>query len=245
MSQRLTRKEIKRDEVLETVGSVFDFVRDHAKALVTGAGGLVVVAALAAAWITWSRGREARANGALGEALVVVEAPIDAVAPDPEGRVPSFASREAREARAEELLARVREEYGGTRAAAIAGTLLAERAAEAGDTERARALWSEFLDRRGDNALAAQVRVNLMEIDRAEGRSGELVERLRAMVDADDRALPRPVVLHQLGLTLEADGRVQEALEVYRRLVDDHPTSPLVAEARERRERLEQRVADG
>jgi hypothetical protein len=71
-----------------------------------------------------------------------------------------------------------------------------------------------------------------MELDRQQGRAEELASRLRADLDGADPALPRPVLLNQLALTLESLGRDDEAREVYERLAEEHPTSPYGAQAR-------------
>ncbi len=240
MSQRLTRKEIKRDEVLETVGSFVGFLQKHGAKLAIGV--LALVVALLVGWGVWML-RERRASAAgevLARALAVYGAPSDAADPRPDDALrPSFADDEARRARADELFHAVRDEYGGTDAADIAGAYLGGLAAAAGRDEEARQLWQEFLDRQGDHLLAAQIELNLMALDRVEGRTAELVDRLRARLDDPREKLPKDVLLHQLGLALEDLDRPAEAGDAYRRLVDEFPASPLRAEAEDRLDALE------
>ncbi len=240
MSQRLTRKEIKRDEILETVGSFFDFLQRHGRTLILAALGLVV--AFLVGWGVWMLGqrREAAAGERLARALAVYAAPVDAAAPRPDDLArPSFADDASRKARADELFRGVREEYGGTDAADIAGAYLGSMAAGAGRDDEARQLWEEFLDRQGDHLLAAQIELNLMALDRAPGRTAELVDRLRARLDDPREKLPKDVLLHQLGLALEDLGREAEARDAYGRLVDEFPSSPLRLQAEGRVDALE------
>ncbi len=240
MSQRLTRKEIKRDEVLETVGSFVGFLQRHGRTLVLGVVGLML--ALLVAWGVWMfrERREAAAGERLAVALAAYAAPVDASDPRPDDAArPSFGDDAARKARADELFRAVREEYGGTDAADIAGAYLGGLAAAAGREDEARQHWEEFLDRQGDHLLAAQIQLNLMALDRAQGRSAKLVDRLRARLDDPREKLPKDVLLHQLGLALEELGRPAEARDAYGRLVDEHPESPLRAEAEGRVDALE------
>ena len=68
MSHRLSRKEIKRDEFLESVGEAFDYIRGHSRALLLGAAGVVLLVVLGAVYYAWRQGREAEADRALARA---------------------------------------------------------------------------------------------------------------------------------------------------------------------------------
>jgi tetratricopeptide (TPR) repeat protein len=147
---------------------------------------------------------------------------------------PSFPSEEARRSRAEELFARVVEEHGASDAADVARVYLASFAAGAGDAERARELWQDFLDEYPKHMLGAEIRLNLYALDRAAGRGEEVAAELRAMLEEDDRPLPEDVVLHELAVTLEALDREEEAVEHYQRLVSEFPQSPFALAARQK-----------
>ncbi|MDX1502493.1 MAG: tetratricopeptide repeat protein [Thermoanaerobaculia bacterium] len=219
MSSRLTRKEIKRDEVLETLGGFVGFLSRHGRSLLIGGVALVVVAIGALIWIQVRAARAERSSEALAEAVELLEGSAEA------GVV---------RARLEE----VRKRYAGTDAADLAAVYLADLAAGEGDLEGARALWQEFLDAQGDNLLAVQVRVNRMAVDRALGRGEEVAAELEAMVDDEEAPLPQPVALYQLAVTLESLGRADAARDAYERVADEHAASPLAAEAERRAERL-------
>ena len=103
-----------------------------------------------------------------------------------------------------------------------------------GNAVDARAYWEEFLAKPSDNMLAVEIRVNLMALDRAEGRGDELVTRLRAMLSGDVEGMPADLLWYQLALTLEGLGRDGEALEAYQRIVEEYPRSAFAPVARER-----------
>ncbi|MCZ6507351.1 MAG: tetratricopeptide repeat protein [Acidobacteria bacterium] len=221
MRQRLTRKDMKRDEVMEGLSRVVHFVQLHSRQL--GVGLLAVLALIAgfALWQAIVAGREATANEELSAALEA--------AADPAAELSA----------AKPALAAVAEQFGGTRAGSIAHAYLGTIAAQAADLAAARQHWERFLERHHDHALAAGVERNLISLDRAEGKSAELAERLRAVLAAGTSALSEDSVLYELGMTLEQLGQREEALEIYARLVDEYPTSLYAGQARERTPALE------
>jgi tetratricopeptide (TPR) repeat protein len=203
------------------------------------AAAVLVVAGLGyLAFTLWSGTRQEEANEALAEALAVARAEIDSHDPRPDGQPPKFADEAAREASAKAAFETVRREHSGTSPAAVAASFLARMAAEAGELDRARELWDEVVDDGGDSLLTAEARINRMALDREQGKLAELADRLRAELDSTDSALPKPVLLQQLALALEAMGQPEEARDVYRRLAEEHPGSSYAAGAERRAELL-------
>ncbi len=236
MSHRLTRKDIKRDELRESLATVVDFLRDHGRKIVAGIVVLLVLVAIAAGYREYQQRREIIAAEDLAEALRIYQAPVvpgGATLPDSDS--PTFATEEARAARAREMFDEIRADHDGTDAADIAMVYRAELATRDGDLALARELWEGFLERQKDNMLAAEVELNLMSLDRLEGRGDELITRLNSMLDFPDRnSLPTDVLLNQLAITLEDSGQEEEARRAYRRIIEEFPSSPYVVGARAR-----------
>jgi tetratricopeptide (TPR) repeat protein len=237
---RLSRKEVKRDEVLETFGSAVGYVRGHGRTMLLAVGAVVVVVLGYLAFTLWNSARQEDANESLAQALGVARAEIDAHDPRPDADPPKFANEAARQARAKDVLESVQREHSGTAPAAVATAYLARMAAEAGELDRARDLWDEVVSEGGDSLLTAEARINRMALDRQQGELAVLADRLRAELDSAESALPKPVLLHQLALALEALGQPEEAREVYQRLAEEHPGSSYAAGAERRAELLAQ-----
>lgn len=221
MSDRLTRKEIKRDEVMEGLSRVVLFITNNSRALALGLAGVLALIAGYAVWQAVGAHREKAANASLSAALESVSGSGGDIAG------------------AKDDLAQVAEQYGATKAGSIAHAYLGTIAAQGEDFETARGHWNEFLGRHQDHALAAAIERNLISLDRAEGKSEDLAERLRATLASGDSALGEDSVLYELGRTLEDLGQTDGALEIYARLLDEHPTSVFAGEARERSSALE------
>ncbi len=234
MSHRLTRKDMKRDELREGLGTVVDFLRDYGRWIVAGIVALLVLVAIAAGYREYQQRREVAATEDLAEALRIYQAPIVPVGTTPpDADQPTFSTEESRAARARELFDEVRAEHDGTDAADISKVYRAELATREGDLALARELWEGFLERQKDHMLAAEVELNLMSLDRLEGRGDELITRLNTMLDLPEGAsLPTDLLLNQLAITLEDAGRAEEAGQAYRRIIDEYPSSPYVVAAR-------------
>jgi tetratricopeptide (TPR) repeat protein len=225
-SQRLTRKEIKRDEFANAMGRSMEYAETHSRGLLYALGGALVLAAVAAGVFLFLGQRAGQANEALAVALKIYQAPVVATGAKPsDPQAPSFPTAEARRARAEQLFGEVRERYGLSDAADVAGLYLANFAAGKGEVDRARQLWSDFVDEHGDHFLASEARINLIQLDRQQGKGEQVVGRLKPMLDESEPALPKDLVLYELGQTYEQMSRKDEAKSTYQKLVDEYPQS--------------------
>lgn len=235
MSERPTRKDMKRNELVDALEKSKSFVETNARILVIAAIGVAVALLVGAGIWWWLAYQSTQASEALAEALEVYRAPVGPEAQPVEEGGPTFPDAAARRARAAELFSDVRSSYRFADAADVAGVYLGQIAAEEGDTERARELWSDFVDEHDDHLLADQVRVNLIHLDREQGRSEQVLVELQSMLDAapDERRLPGDVVLLEMARTYEALDRDDEARAIWQRLADEYPASPYAADARQ------------
>jgi tetratricopeptide (TPR) repeat protein len=234
MSKRLTRKQIKEDirhdEVQTALSATYDQVRSHQR-LVIGVVAAVVAAALGFAAVRAYAGyRGKAAAGQLSQAIKIYGAPIRETGAKPDDpRTPSFASEDDREARAREAL----EAVAGGKAEDVAALYLADLAVRDGDKAAARKYWEAFLREHEDDILAVSVRLNLLRLDREEGKVEEVARQLEAELEKTKKTLPEDVILFELAKTLDALDRGEEAKDYYQRILDDHPQSPYSAKARE------------
>ncbi len=226
------REDLKRNELDEALGKGIHYAEDHKRMLIWGVGGVVGVALLVAGIFLWIGSRKDGANEMLGKALRVDSAEVVATGANPGDPVrPTFASESARRARAKELFAELDERYGSTATGRVAKLYLAQIAIVENDTEKAKQLWRAFLDAEPSGALAATARVNLYKLDREQGRGAELIGELQKMIEQADKPLPADVILYQLALTYQALGKSDDAKASWRRIVDEYPQSPYVADA--------------
>lgn len=249
-SQRLSRKEIKhdiRDDALRhAVGESYDYVRGHGRNLALAIGGIVLVVAAFAGWRAWSGRRESNASDQLGHAIAAYDAPVVAADANPgDLDTPSFPDEKSKQARAKELFEKITKDYPRTGGAAVAEVYLGRIHFQQGDNAGARKVWQEFLDAHPDHMLASAVRRTLLDLDRKEGKGEQVVQRLRADLEKEEKPLPEDVILFELGTTLEQLGRKQEAHDAYQRVVDEYPDSAWVSKATQKVRELGQPAGVG
>ena len=235
MNQRLTRKEIKRDDFAAVVGRSMEYAEGHVRTIVYAVVGVLLLALLGFGLYYWNGRRQLAANEALAKALKVHDAQIVKTGAKPnDPDEPSFATEAARRQRARQALEKVRDDYGSADAADVAGLYLARIAADEGKLDQARQLWQDFIDDHGDSILASEARLNLIDLDRKQGKAEQVVQDLRAMLEKGDAPLPQDVILNELGKTLEQLHRPQEAVQSYQRILDECPQSPYRMEAQQK-----------
>ncbi len=235
MNQRLTRKDIKRDEFTAAVGRSVEYAETHVRTLVYAVGGILLLVALAVAFHYYRASQQDKANQALAAALKVYQAPVTATGAKPaDPDEPSFPTDAARRARAKQLLDKVHQDYGSTDAGDVAGLYLAQIAADEGKLDEARKLWSDYAGGHKGTMLGAEAQLNLLALDRKQGKGEDVVKDLRSMLEKGESPLPQDMILHELGSTLEQVHRPQEAIQSYQRILDEFPQSPYRSDAQQR-----------
>ncbi|MGH9361623.1 MAG: tetratricopeptide repeat protein [Thermoanaerobaculia bacterium] len=223
----LTRKEMKKNELATAVRTTVDYAEHHARGLLLGLVALAAAALVGLGVWFWLGQRSEAANEALGEAMELYAAPIDPATPKPnDPEAPSFGTEAARRARAKTAFAEVRDDHPWSDAADVAGLFLADIAAAEGRLDEARRLWEDFLDEHEGHVLAGETRLNLIALDRGQGKGNEVVTELRVLLEDPEPPLPQDVLLYELAVTLEQLGRTQEATQSYQRILDEYPRSP-------------------
>jgi len=182
------------------------------KWLVLGIVGGVVVAALAV-WMVLRTHRlgEERASALLWRANSFMEAErVDEAKP---------------------LLEKVRDEFGGTRAAADARFFLGMNAVNAGDVAAARTEFAAFLDEaEGESFMTCAAQAGLAVCDE---RERKWVDAARAWTKAalmdEDGNFNAPTYLVNAALCWEQAGKVEEAAPLLDRILEKYPKSPVKA----------------
>lgn len=232
---RITRREMKRDELVTTITAVTSVVDRHRKSLLIAAGAVVVLAAAVAGGFLYSGSRQRAAQGALADVIRASNAPI--VTGETLATIPgaaSYRSEEEKQRDVARLATEVVDAYPSTPAADWAlywkglalekisdhdGALVAiEPLLASPESSRlyppAMLLKSKVLESRGDLAGAAQTCADLL----ASGREDFPVE----------------IVLMERGRILEKQGNTDEAQAAYRRVTSEFPQSPYAQEATKR-----------
>ena len=225
---RITRKQLKRNELADTVGRTVDYVSHHRRGAVEAVAAAVAVLLLAGGFFLFRAWREKSAGRELSAALAILDSPL---AGDPAAARAgqTFATAAERErAAAKHLEAASRK--GGTSAGRAAQVIIAARGEKfAQSTE---AFTRAARDEQAEVAVAAEI--DAARLLASQGKSTEAIDRLKRAIESPKSAAPKDALLFVLAETYEKAGSSGDAKATYQRLVNDYPNSPYRADARQK-----------
>ncbi|MCA1579875.1 MAG: tetratricopeptide repeat protein [Acidobacteria bacterium] len=228
MTQKISRRALKRNDLADTMGKTVDYVSHHRRGVVEGAvifGGVVL---LAAAFVTYRSYRENEAGRELSAGLAALAAPI-AGQPAATGTARTFPTAVERDREADDHLKRAAKS-AGTSAGRAAGVILAARDSKSPDAidRLARAA------RSGKGEVAAAAELDQARLLAAAGKTTEAIDRLKRAIESSDSAAPKDAMMFTLAEIYEKAGSAADARATYQRLVSDYPNSPYRADARQK-----------
>ncbi len=227
MAQKISRRDMKRNELAETVGKTVGFVSEHKKGVAEGVAIAVGLAVLVGGFLLYRAWTARSAGRSLSQALAILATPL---ASDPAaGSAKTYPTAAERRADADKLF-REAARHGSTapgRAARVVLAAGAEKPAEAVEV-------FEKAARQGGSETAAVAEIDAARMLAASGKTTEAIDRLKRAIDSPSAAAPKDALLFTLGQIYEQSGAVADARAVYQRLINDFPNSPYRADARQK-----------
>jgi len=226
MAQKITRKDLKRNELAETVNKTVGFVSLHKKGVTETTAIAIAVAAVAAGIVAYRLYIAAAAGHELSAALEILSTPI-AGQPNASGAAKTYPSAAERDKEADAHL-RKAAAHSSTSAGRAAAVILAARDPKAPGT--ADALMR--VAREGKAEVAAAAEIDAARWLAAQGRTVEAADRLKRAIESQEIRAPKDSLLFALGEIYEKAGQTADARAAFQRLVNDYPNSPYRADAR-------------
>lgn len=225
MTQRLSRRDMKRNELADTVRQTFDYVSGHRRGVTEAIAAAVGIAVLAAGFLLFRAWRERQAGAELSAGLEALSAPLasDPAAKDAPRKYATEADRD-REAREHLTKAAA---LGGTSAGRAAAVVLGARLGAGKDTDafsRAAGQRAIEISTPGEIGAARQLA--------SQGKMPEAIDRLRRAIESSRTTAPRDALLFTLAELCERNGNTAEARAAYERIVNEFPDSPYRQDAR-------------
>lgn len=228
MTRKLTRKDMKRNDLVETMGRTVDYVSHHRRGVTEGAVILAGVFLLAAGFVAFRSYRENEAGRELSAALAALAAPV-AGQPAAANATRTFATAAERDREAEDHLKKAAGS-GGTAAGRAAGVILAARNPSSSDAAERLARAA----RSGKAEVAAAAELDQARLLASAGKTQEAIDRLKSAIESSDSAAPKDAMMFTLAEIYEKSGAAADARATYQRLVSDYPNSPYRADARQK-----------
>ena len=226
MKEKLSRKDLKRNDLVESYNRTVEYVTSHRKGVVEAAAVAAGIALLVAGFFLVKLYRERRSGGELSAGLAALQAPLS-TEPGASAASQAFATTEARDRAADEHF-RNAASYGGTTPARAAAVILAARSEKAGAA--AETFTRAARDGRAEVAAAAEIDAARLLV--SQGKTAEAADRLKRAIESPQATVPKDALLFALAQVYEASGASSDARATYQRIVNDYPNSPYRADAR-------------
>jgi len=198
VAQHITRKELKKDEIRETLTHGAEAVASHQQQIWIYGGILLLVVLAVLGWRYYTQTQTSRAAAAFGDAMKVYSARIRAVGEAAQPDEITYVDEKNKYSDAAKKFADVAARYPRTRpgqmALYYAGLSLAQL--ERND-EATKDLLS--VQSGGDEGLAALARFQLAQLDERTGKGAQAVQLYQQLVDKPNIFVPKAVVLLSLG----------------------------------------------
>lgn len=226
MNEKISRKDLKRNDLADSVGRTVEYVSSHrggvGKAVALAAG----VAIVAVGFFLVKTYRESRAGKELSAGLAALQSPL-ATDAGASAATQTFPTTAARDQAADEHFRRAAS-HGGTAPGRAASVILAARAEK---PPTALETFSRAArDSRAEIAAAAQI--DAAKLLASQGKASEAIDRLKRAVEAPEATVPKDALLYALAQIYEQSGATVDARATYQRIVNDYPNSPYRADAR-------------
>jgi tetratricopeptide (TPR) repeat protein len=246
--KRIERKHLKEDELAHTLRVAREYVQPREGLLKKVALGVLVLLIVGVGYGFWNEWRASRGQEELAEAMVALNAEVVPAGVEGAEGLPAAASLSATGTFATEAaklnvaipkLKAAADAYPGSDAGIQARYHLAGALATIGKHAEAIAAFDEVIRRAGENSLYG--RTSLLGKAEAQAQAGQLdaaIETLKTLAAKNDEDLPADAILMQLARAYAQKGNRDEARKTFTEIVDKHPASPYITEARVELENL-------
>lgn len=233
MSNRLTKQQMKTDQLQHALTDARDFVVSHksetTRWMLIAGGAILAIGAVWGGIVL----RNNRLAARFSSALALFDAPLasDAAAA-PGARV--FTDVAERTAAAKAELASLAKDSSSTSAGRAAAVLLLSldgaKAATGANLDAAKA----FARSESGTVAAGIAAVAAIDAEAGAGRPKEALEAAKKYLEASDSPVSKDVLVFTMARLYEQTGQSAEAKTFYQRLVSDFPDSPLRTDAQQR-----------
>ena len=243
------RRELKENEVAQMIGATREFMQSNGKQITTTIIAVIVLAVAIFGFLTFRNRQQSQGQDLLAQAMVVLNTavvpvtatsnPGDAPAAASIGAKGTFSTESQKLNAAVPKLKAAAEAYPETEAGIQARYHLAASLAALGQQKDAVTQFDEVIKRAGADSLYGRMaQLGKADSQVAAGEVDAAIATWKELAAKKDSNLPEDAILMQLGRAYQAKGNTEEARKTFTDIVDNHPDSPYVADARKELESL-------
>ena len=234
------RHHLKDNELAKALTGAQEFVGPRAKTIGLAVVGILVIAGLAGGFMVMRQRSQSRGQELLAEALVALDARVVPASPSAPAAdaaqfnaTGTFSTEAAKLNAALPKLKAAAEAYPDQAAGITARYHMAGALAALGRHAEAITAFDDVQQRAGGNSLYGRMaRLGKADAQAKAGQLDDAIASWKTMVAQDSSELPVDAILIELARAYVTKGNTAEAKQTFTQIVDQHPDSPYVAEAR-------------
>ena len=237
------RRELKQNDVVQMVAAARTFLEENGRQLTWMVVAIGVVGAAVFGLLAYRNREQARGTELLAQATVVLNTavvpvnaetkPGDAPAAAGIGATGTFSTETQKLNAAVPKLRAAADAYPDTAAGIQARYHLAASLAALGQQKEAITQFDDVVRRAGTDSLYGRMaQLGKADAQFSSGQTDAAIATWKELAARKDANLPEDAILMQLGRAYQAKGNTADAKKTFTDIVDNHPDSPYVAEAR-------------
>ncbi len=228
------RHRLKENELSHVLGDASSRLQENRRTFGLAAGVVALLLVIGIGYWAWTTRTENRAQTLLGDAIIIMQAPVEDPKPGAKPGVTGYPTVQARAEAALGKFAEVYNAYPSTAAGVAARYYAASALAMLGRHEEGAARFQETVERAGQNSFYGRMaRLGVVETSAQAKKYDEAITAAQALVNnTSDDTIPRDALLMQLGRVQVAAGKKSEAKQTLDKIVAEFPESPYVEEAK-------------
>jgi hypothetical protein len=228
----LSRKELKKDEVRETLSHGAQAVFAHQHQIWVYGGIALLVALAVLGWRFYTQSQTAKGTAALADAMKVYQARIRTAAEPAQPDETTYVDEKNKYGDAVKKFTDVANRYSRTRPGQLAryyAALSLEKLNRYGEAEND----LKALEPSGDESLSALARFKLAQVYDEDGKGSQAVQLYQQLSNKPTLFVPKPVVLLALADHYSGSDPTQAA-KLYKQVKDEFPDTQAAQQADER-----------
>jgi len=246
--KRKERHHLKENELAHTIETAREFLETRQRQIAGAAVGLVVVALAVVGFMFYRQQTQSRGSELLAEAMVAMNARVVPTGATGEENLPAgatlgatgtFSTEEAKLKAALPKLKAAADAYPDSASGITARYHLAGALAALGQNQDAIKEFDQVEKRSGSSSLYGRMaRLGKADTQAHSGQLDAAITTWKDMSATDSDDLPVDAILIELARAYVQKGNTEEARKTFTQIVEKHPTSPYLGEARTELENL-------
>ena len=246
--KRKERHHLKENELVHSIENARDFIETRQRPIAGIVVGIVVVAVAVAGFMMYRSSAQGRGSDLLADALVALNARVVPTGQTGEENLPAgatlgatgtFSTEEAKLKAALPKLKAAADAYPDSASGITARYHMAGALASLGRNDEAIKEFEEVVTRSGASSLYGRMaRLGKADTQAHAGQLDAAITTWKEMAAATADDLPVDAILIELARAYVQKGNTEEARKTFTQIVDQHPNSPYLAEARTELENL-------